>query len=256
MIETCDIGFGVEVEGLLLNERGEVSRLTLEETQNNPYHDPEVDLLFSSFTPEVEVCNLGVHNDVNIALNEITILVGKAKEGAAHKSRTLTYDSHTQEHSPLNTIGTHIHLDLRPFEFFRNYDPAFITLIGSEFMRYWFQLMVQRYCYSDRIKSRTKHLIESIDFSFDGHHDDIVEQELIRFQPKIQSVKLIKDRSTKGSLEICLPDSFDFTTEPDTFLDIVRDARNALRECLCSYERDEISPMSDTELKDILGAIL
>lgn len=256
MIKASDIAFGVEVEGLMLDKTGKISRLSLEENESKPYPDPEIDLLFSSVTPEVEVKNLGKHKDHVMALKEITTLIETVKEAAAYKDRTLTYDSRVQADRPLNTIGTHIHLDLLSFQVLMQQDSEALSLIVGEFMRYWFKAIIDRYCYSRRIKSRVAYVLKKTDFTYADWDNNMLKSTFIPYKPQTDHVKLIKHRPEKESLEICLPDSFDFSTEADVFIDIVTDARNALRACLCSYERREINPMDDSELQDVLSNIL
>ncbi|NCP67762.1 hypothetical protein GW832_05625 [bacterium] len=256
MKSACDIQFGVEVEGLLLDKNGLIKPAQKDCPLANPAIDEEVELLFDSNSAELEVRNFAPSCILSSQQADIIQQIKGLKLASALKDRTLSFDSRLNETTALNTIGTHVHIDLLEFENLRSSTPNFLTLVVAEFMRYYFKVIIDRYCYSRRIKSRIKHIIDKTEFGMIGWGEEILEQEFIPYFKKRDHVKLIKYRPEKGSLEICLPDSFDFSAEPECFERLINDLRKGFYDCVVCFVNHEINPMSDRELYDQLSSVL
>jgi len=254
MNKPSDLKFGVEIEGYLQNKSGLICKADSVDLAPD-YLKSGIEKAFSALTAEVEIRHDEPQTCPQAALVELVNKTIALKSAAAEKNRQVSFDSHLKADTGLNTIGAHIHIDLSLAQQLRQNDPHFLNLVGSEFMRYYFGVLIKRYCYSERIKSRTKRLLKHTDFDYFAFEDDIVEYLILHFDVKADPVKLIKYRPEKGSLEICLPDSFDVTEEPETLLSLISDAQKAVFDCVARYERDEINPMDNQELKDTLESI-
>lgn len=248
-----EINFGVEIEGFLLDSEEKIRSMSRRSINALP---PETQCLFEQNAVEIEAKNNYPGADLTGQREDITKQVKRLKAIAALGQRRLSFDSRLNQDTALETIGTHVHLDLSLFPALMQKDPDALSLVVAEFMRSWFKLIIDQYCYSRRIKSRIAYVLEKTDFSYQSWDDHILKSDFIPFNPKRDHVKLIKHRPDKGSLEICLPDSFDVTQEPDTFERLVTDCRRALFACINRYEQNETRPMNDQELFEILSRVL
>jgi phage gp46-like protein len=250
-IEALD--FGVEVEGLLINKSGLVEKTAPIDFSSVANKDVELNLHFSQLTAEVEVKNSHKQRDINHGLAEIRKKIKDVKQVAQSKQRTAVFDSRIQEDKFEGTIGTHVHIDLTGFSLLRGH-PNFISHLGSEFMRYWFKILADRYCYSERLKTRVNFTLSRINFKDEVYEDQALAECILIHDLAADPVKIIKNRPKKGSFEICIPDSFDFRVEEDVFINLVTDCRTAVLDCVRRFENGETILMGDQELEDVLSS--
>jgi len=203
---------------------------------------------------EFEARNSSKQIDTEIALIDITQGIEgieAIKDEAKKLEYDLTFGSQRTETDVIGTIGTHIHLDLEIFMEQINADQHFLPNVVSYFLKNFAAEISFRYCYSQRLLGRIRWVVNN---TLDNEAANI--QKLLNHTPNSLEIKVIKYRPDKGSLEICIPDSFDFSEEPKIYTDMANDIRKALFDSALAYVNGETRTSNREELIENLFKIV